>query len=760
MLSESPPNPEPRAAAPQQSGGEVDLAATLRAVIGFWWLIVLATVVVGGLVTVWTLRQPRQYQATCVIEYDPNTATPLGSEVEDVSGGFSSFWNNREFFQTQNRIIASRAVSERVVRELGLHNDPSFFHLTDEERTSFEPRSVEETGAVLRSRLTVEPVDDTRLVEIRVTDRSPERAATLANAVAQAYIDKTLEDRMGSTISAVEWLDGRLRTLQDQLSDSEQELHAFKERHNILSVSMEDRQNQVANDIEHFNESLTKARTRRIELQARLSRVEAAARTATAEQASSVFPNNETIAALAQSLREKLSEREGLASRYGPNHLRMQELDGQIGDLRRQLESEVQGVVRAAEADLREIRQVESGLRSSLDEAHRAGLELNLREIEYSGLNRRRENNAKLYGLARERSTETNLTQMFRATHARLLDRALPPPYPISPNHTVNASAGIGAGFVLGLLLAVLLTQLDRRLKSVEDVEAMGMTVLGILPKISEGAEAQPVRSRRSKRRRAPPQRSSRDLYVHTHPMSATAECCRTIRTNLVFMSADKPIKTLVVTSASPREGKTTVTTNIAISLAQSGKRVLMIDTDLRRPRIHRAFGVSATRGFTSVMVGEEKLEEVVVPTDVPNLDILPSGPIPPNPSEIFHSQRFVELVAEALTLYDRLVFDSPPLGAVTDAAVLAPQMDAALIVVKAHETTRDALKSALRQLRDVGANVVGGVLNDVDPRRKGYAAGSDYYYYRREGYYYRAEDEDPDPPSDRADGHPAPPPP
>ncbi|MCB9591651.1 MAG: polysaccharide biosynthesis tyrosine autokinase [Sandaracinaceae bacterium] len=748
-MNESASNAEPATARTGAPESELDLKALARAVLGYWWLVLLVTIAVGSLVTVWTLRQPRVYQATCIIEYDPHPTTPLGSDVEDVSSPIGSFWMNREFFQTQNRIIASRAVAERVVRELGLHNDPGFLNIPEDERDGFEGQSVEMAAATLQSRLTVEPVEDTRLVQIKVTDRSPERAATLANAIAQAYIDKTLEDRMGSTVSAVEWLDGRLRSLQTQLGESEQELHAFKERHNILSVSMEDRQNQVANDIEHFNEALTKARTRRIELQARLTRVQAAARADSPEDSSSAFTENATIAALRQSLREKMAEREGLATRYGPNHLQMQSLDGQIADLRRQLGDEVHGVVRAAEADVREIRQVENGLRGALDEAHRAGLELNLREIEYSGLNRQRENNAKLYGLVLERSTETNLTQMFRSTHARLLDRALQPTYPISPNHTANASGGFGAGAAIGFMLALLLSQLDRRLKSVQEVEAMGLTILGILPRITEGEEAQPVYARKTekRRRREKPKAGGRDLFVHTHPMSAAAECCRTIRTNLVFMSADEPIRTLVVTSASPREGKTTVTTNIAISLAQSGKRVLMVDTDLRRPRIHRAFGVSGARGITSVIVGEDKLEEVTIPTDIPNLDVLPCGPIPPNPSELFHSHRFLDMVKEALRLYDRVVFDSPPLGAVTDAAVLAPQLDAALIVIKAQSTTRDALRSALRQLHDVGANVVGGVLNDLDPRRKGYGGGADYYYYRREGYYYTGDDEVDSPP-------------
>jgi capsular exopolysaccharide synthesis family protein len=405
-------------------------------------------------------------------------------------------------------------------------------------------------------------------------------------------------------------------------------------------------------------------------------------------------------------------------------------------------------VLRAAQADVREIRRVESGLRAALDEAHRDGLELNLREIEYSRLNRQRENNAKLYDLVLERTTETDLTRMFQSTHARLLDRALEPGGPISPKFTTNAAGGLGAGLALGLALAFLLSRLDRRLRSVAEVEQTGLTVLGILPKIEEGEEAQPVygrgkNGRPKRRRRAPAAGVSRDLFVHSHPMSAAAECCRTIRTNLTFMSADDPIRAMVITSASPREGKTTVTTNIAISLAQSGKRVLMVDTDLRRPRIHRAFGVSGARGVTSVIVGEEKLTDVVTSTDIPNLDVLACGPIPPNPSELLHSHRFGELVEAALEHYDRVIFDSPPLGAVTDAAVLAPQLDAALIVVKAQETTRDALASALRQLRDVGAHVVGGVLNDVDPRRKGYAGGDYYYYYRREGYYYAEGDED-----------------
>ncbi|HEY8430072.1 MAG TPA: polysaccharide biosynthesis tyrosine autokinase [Sandaracinaceae bacterium] len=758
MASVKLPREELPAADPHEGSG-LDVREYLRVIWTYKWLILALTAVVGAAVIFWTLRQPKVYQATCTIEYDPNPTTPLGREIEDPANPIGSFWMSREFFATQNRIIASRTVAEAVVRSLHLHREPEFFglHLSGEERARWEPRSVEEAAGVLQSRLTVEPLEDTRIVAIKVTDEDPERAATLANAVAQAYIDKTLRDRAGSTDRAGEWLAERSDELRSRLEASELALHRFKQEHNVLSVSMEDRQNLLAADITHHNTKLQEARSRRRQLEARAARIRALVESEDVEAAAAAFPENAALTAMRTELRAKIAQQESLSRRYGPNHQQMVTLAGEIAALREQMRRELRGLLRAAEADVAEVRRVEAGHRQDLEAAQQAGLELNLREIEYQRLNRERENNAKLYNLVLERSTETELAQRHQATHARLLDTALEPTTPISPSFTTNAAGGLGAGLALGLALAFLLSQLDRRMKSVADVEQAGLTVLGILPRIEEGDDAQPMYGRKNGKRgrRAPtPASTSRDLFVHTHPMSAAAECCRTIRTNLTFMSADDPIRTLVVTSANPREGKTTVTANVAISLAQSGKRVLLVDTDLRRPRLHRAFGVSSGRGVTSVIVGEARLMDVVQSTAIPNLDVLPCGPIPPNPSELLHSQRFAELVCEALQHYERVIFDSPPLAAVTDAAVLAPQLDAALVVVKAHATTRDALASALRQLRDVSANVVGGVLNDLDPRRKGYGAGDYYYYYRREGYYQADEDA---PPNDLS--RPAPPP-
>ena len=205
----------------------------------------------------------------------------------------------------------------------------------------------------------------------------------------------------------------------------------------------------------------------------------------------------------------------------------------------------------------------------------------------------------------------------------------------------MNMAAGAILGLMLGIALAALLDQLDRTIRTVEDAEALGVTILGVMPSMEEEkALAAPSYGRRKRGANVEPFRN-RDLIVHTHPKSSAAECCRTIRTNLTFMSADTPRKTLVITSANPREGKTTVAVSLATSLAQSGKRVLLVDTDLRKPRLHRSFGKTLSRGITTVLVGEHSLKEAVHETDISGLDFLASGPIPPNPSELLHTSQF-----------------------------------------------------------------------------------------------------------------------
>ena len=270
----------------------------------------------------------------------------------------------------------------------------------------------------------------------------------------------------------------------------------------------------------------------------------------------------------------------------------------------------------------------------------------------------------------------------------------------------------------------------------------LGATFLGLLPELS--SIDRPRRRDRPKRRGRPPHDAvdagPTELVVHMHPSSGVSEAARSIRTNLMFMNPDRPCRRLLVTSAAPSEGKTTVACSIAIAMAQGGQRVCIVDADLRRPRLHRIFDRAGEAGLTSALVGEATLDDVAKPTIVPNLWSVPAGPLPPNPADLLQSDRFRKFVKELGDRFDRVIIDSPPLVAVTDSAIISTLVDGTVFVVRAFQTGKHVSAQGLRVLRDVEAPIVGAVLNAVNLRRHEYNYYH-YYYYKREGYGSSAPD-------------------
>ena len=267
-----------------------------------------------------------------------------------------------------------------------------------------------------------------------------------------------------------------------------------------------------------------------------------------------------------------------------------------------------------------------------------------------------------MYGVISTRQKEIDITGPMKTNNVRVLERAVVPGVPIRPNPVQNLMMGLLIGLGTGIALAFGIEALDNTLKTQADVEQfLGVPVLGLVPVIGGHAPAEAVGD----------DLRQRDLGVFLDPKSVAAECCRSIRTNILFMSPDRPIRTMVVTSPSPQEGKTTTAVNLGVTMAEAGGRVLIIDTDMRRPRLHRSFGVPNQTGISTVIVGKATLEEAIKHTDVPNLDVLTCGPVPPNPSELLHTDRFAAVLADCAKLYDRIVLDSPPTSAVTDPAVL-----------------------------------------------------------------------------------------
>jgi capsular exopolysaccharide synthesis family protein len=739
----------PPAPPPAEDGG-IDLWEYLRIVRRRWLLILLGVVVVVGATAFVTLRMTKIYRATCTIRIETRAPQVLGKDVEDVvEMGTGSFWSNQEYYETQYRVIESRDVAGRVVTEFNLHEDPAFLGVPEEQRGSFEPATHEEATLLLQGMMTVEPVKDSRLVEIHIDGPDPARAQLLANAVAKSYVDRNLEAMLKSTVEAVDWLSGQLDDASSRLVVSEQALLEFKKEHGMLSVSLEDRQNILSAQMSETASKLTEARSRRIEIESRKAAVKNVARSENPMEIPIDSLNN---SALIQGLKQKYAELSlahgEMSERYGANHPSIIELQAKMDRIKTDISREVGNILSAVDAELAAARSTEAGLTRQLDDFKAQAQEVNEKEAAYKSLAREATNHSKVYELLIGRTTEADLSRLLRVNNVEVLDPALLPRVPIKPRLALNLALAFVFGLILGLGAAVIVEFMDRTLKTQEDIEALGLPFLGIVPAINSsttGGDYDGVYGKgrkrglipRPKRGAGPGEAIDYDRFVDRHPKSQVAESLRSIRTNLLFMSAERKVGRILITSPSPQEGKTTVAANLSIVMAQSGSRVLLVDTDMRRPRLHKAFGLERpARGISTMILGESTADDSIVPSGIANLDLLPCGPVPPNPAELLHTEAFQRVVADLGQRYDRVILDSPPVGVVTDAAILSRIVDGTLIIVKSLQTTRDAARHAVSVLRDIEAPIVGAVLNDLDLQNRRY--GRTYYnYYRKYGYYY-----------------------
>jgi len=714
------------------------LVSTVRAVRKYWGTALGVASAIALAVAFYTLGQTKVYQAVGTILFDPNPPRPLGTAVETVVDmGAGNYWSNQEYYSTQYKVIQSLRVSLGVVQRLGLHHDPAFLAGLPQgaplpEKT--EPVEPEIAAGIVRARLTVEPVRESRLTILRYEDADPERAQRILSTLIDVYIEQNLDDALSSTGAAVDWLRGQLDKLRTELESSEMALHEYKLKNNILSIAFDDRSNMLKEEVRQLNDVLTSVRAKKQEVLARsreLSKIQA--------EDPLHLPATELLESpVLQDLRrlygEAVRDRDGLLGQgKGKNHPDVLAADARVTATRNALLAEVENIQGSVKRQLAQLDHQEAGLSSLLEKAKRQALDLNLLEIEYNRLSRSKENNEKLYQIVLERTKESDLAQMMRVNNIRVLDRPLLPRGPIRPRVFLNVLLGAFLGVIAGVGAASLRAFLDRTLKTPDDVEReLGLPFLGLIPEIDESAK-RPTGGRRRRSRRAELVHN-RELIVHEHPMSGIAEAARAIRTNLLFMSPDQPYKTLLVTSASPSEGKTTVACCVAIAMAQAGQRVILVDCDLRRPRMHRIFNRDPQVGVTSALLEPELLDTQALATEIPNLSVLPAGPIPPNPSEILHSEKFRKLLDELRRHYDRVIIDSPPVVAVTDAAILSTIVDGTMLVVRAFKTQFDVGRQGVRALSDVGAKLAGGVLNSVDLERHEYKYY--HYYYHKEGYY------------------------
>jgi capsular exopolysaccharide synthesis family protein len=750
MSSNLPSPPKPVSPGSARSWG-TDAATILKALRRSWPLILACVILCAGAALLHSKMQPPIYEASTLVEMTPQPVQPLSEkETASLDMGAGTFWDTQEYYQTEYQIVVSDRVLSSVVRDLALTSDLDFVGLKSPPST---PVAIETVTAILRGRTSVDPVRNSRLFHIKVEDTDPKRARRLSDAVATAFIDQNLQTAINSSSEAVVWLTGQLDHVKQELDRNENTLHDFKSKNELPSTSINEASNMLRLEMQEYDTALTHTRTRKQEVAARYAELSKITPDNPDEIPASELLSNAALQQLRGQYQQLIKDRAALVSEgRGENHPLVKSITERIDWTKSQLLAEVHNIQTGVEHDLAVLEYQETGEQALFEGSRRRAVELNMKEIEYHRLDRTRGENEKLFELLTNKMKEADLTRMMRVNNIRIVDPAQDPGGPIRPRISVNVGIGVIAGLFLGLALMWTRELFDNSVKTPQDLEEqLGVTFLGLLPEMADDGASRPRGRRRGTSSVAPATKTGHhvELVVHEHPLSGIAEAARSIRTNLMFMNPDHPFRRLLVSSAAPMEGKTTVACSIAIALAQGGQRVCVLDCDLRRPRLHRIFDRVGESGVSNVVVGEATIDEVAKPTAIENLWSIPAGPVPPNPADMLHSDRFRKFLEDLSERFDRVVIDSPPVAAVTDSAVLSTIADGTIFVVRAFKTSKQLARQGLRILHDVDARLVGAVLNAVDLSNREYGYYH-YYYYKRDGYQPLVARNTDDSPSER----------
>lgn len=707
---------------------EITLASLVERFVRHLPLFIALMLLGAGLGVLAFKSQPVVYEASAMLELDPHVNHPLGEKAESAIhyGPDGEFFDTQEFYNTQYSIITSDRVLMAAAQDLAIARDYDFFGMTHAPVT---PPSVDDAAEAIRAHLRVVPIKTSRLVSIVMRDKNAARAAKICDAVARTYIDQNREIAVAATSEAVVWLNNQIDSVNRDLEQKEDALHAFKQKHNLPSTSINEESNGLRLQMQVFNEALAKTQTRRQELVAKKSGLAKISADNVDELPPSLQSEVLTLRRAELMLAER--DRDALVNLgKGNEHPLVAQANARMAQAKKRYIDEIQNVRGAVDRELAVVERQEQGESALFGGSRREAIDLGMMEIEYRRLERATSNDEALLKVLTERSKDADMARMVKLNNVFLVDAAKLPRAPIMNSLMKYLSQGVIGGLLVGMLLAWVRERLDVSIRSVEDVGSkLGLIVVGVLPRIA--GERGTTRAILRGRPKLDAQLIER--LAHDRPLSAMAEAVRALRTNLTFVNIDKPYKTLLVTSSVAGEGKTTVASNVAIALAQSSERVCIVDCDLRRPRLNYVFDRVGEPGMTNLLLGEVTLEEVTKPTRVPNLFCIPAGPSPPNWADVLHTERLKLILADLGKRFDRVIIDSPPLLAVTDAAVLSTLVDGTILVVRSASTTRAIGVRALRALGGVDAALIGAVLNAVDMSKQGYGHYYQESYARRE---------------------------
>ena len=668
---------------------------------------------------IYTNRQPKIYQAVASVQIEPRIPDLLGQRQDILS---RASVGGMDYYAQQKEVLGSYSLAKKTVDQHRLYTKL----LGEAERKDLKVETqIEIATQRLRGMLSVAYPKENRIMYVIIHDRDPKLAAEIANAHIATYIDYSKGLLATDTRKASGALSVEFDAAESKLRDAEAALFKYQQDNDLIAQSIEDKQGLMSSEITAYTTRFNEARAKRIELSSRLDRMRKSATEDVLSSPIMMMDDNvafDSLRAQYYSERNKFIELEKV---LGPKNAQYQMQKAKLDDLYAALASEAKRLLAGLEEQVKAAQATEGALKAEVTRATSDSLALGPKMTGYNELLRTKKSHEDRYNILRSRLSTSEISDRmsgnFDSSNVRPHDPALVPSVPVSPSMRRNVAAGGVLSLLLGFGLVFLIVFFDRSIKSTSDAaQATGSPVLGIIPLLDE---------------RDLPQgnEGARDLYVHQQPTSRVAECCRSLRTNIMFSAADRQIKTIVVSSANPREGKTTSCIYLGTTMAQSGQRVLLIDTDMRRPRLHVSLGVPRQFGLTNLIVGDRDYDDVIKTTEIPNLFVLPCGPLPPNPAELLMTHRFGVVLEELAKRYDRIILDSPPVQVVTDAVVLSklPQTDGVILVVNASKTPRDDIKRSARQIKAVGGNIFGVIVNAIEPDNR-----SGYYY----SYYGYAE--------------------
>ncbi len=693
------------------------------------WLILSFMLAVVTIVTISTFRMQPVYNATARIEIDRENANILPFPGAD---SYDYMMDLENYIETQSKILTSETLALQTIRNTGLSARPEFSSPNGPSEAMASgslanQKRPPELGEFLGS-LSVKRVPNSRLMDVSFESTDSQLAARIVNAHIASYIEQNFRSKYEATTQASTWLADQLSELKIKVQKSEDARIAYERQNQIWTL--DDKQNITTQRLSDINKQLTDAQSERM-------RKESLYEFAKSGNLDAV-PQVQSDAGLAELLRKRndLSSQynDGL-SQYGPNFPRVQRLQGQLKDLDASIEKEKKKIVDVLESDYREARQRESMLTQALDQQKAAANQMAEKLVEYNILKREAEANKALYEGLMTKLKETAISLGLRSSNIRIVDPAMIPSAPSRPAKTRNITLAFLVGLVGGIGLALMREYLDNTVKSPDDVETLArLPSLAVVPQFASSNGS-------SKRQgllqgfAANGQDKRIELVAQHLPKSQISEAFRALRTSILLSQADHPPQVILVTSALPREGKTTAAANLAVTLAQLGDSTVLVDADLRKPGIGRLLNLGSGKyaGLSSYLAGVSSLDLVSVPHPaIPNLVAIPTGPLPPNPADLLSSHKLADAIAELRTKFKFIVIDSPPIMAATDAVILSVQADGVLLVVRSGETPKEAFTRTRDLLASVKCHILGVVLNAVD------SSAPDYYYSYR--YYPYSE--------------------